>query len=138
MQIKTVKHTKYNSFERGIWNIQSESTQCTLPGVYHPPVGTQPGIANSIFIDDLTELLTEVVSNHSNLIILEDINIHLRELEYTDAKAFCDIHESFNITQHIKFPTNKLNHTIDITVTENRQNKNITTIPGPYISDIFD
>ena len=73
------------SFESGIWNIQSESTHCILLGVYHPPVGTQQGITNSIFIDDLTELLTEVVSNHSYLIILGNINIHLNKLEDTDA-----------------------------------------------------
>ena len=69
-KIKTVTHTKYNSFESGIWNIQSRSTHWTLPGVYHPPVGTQQGITNSIFIVNLTKLLTEVVSNHNNLIIL--------------------------------------------------------------------
>ena len=72
--IKTVTHTKYSSIESGVWHIQSGSTHYTLLGVYHPPVGTQ-----SIFIDDLTELLTEVVSNHINIIILGDINIHLNE-----------------------------------------------------------
>ena len=53
--------------------------------MYHPPVGTQQGITNSIFIYDLTELLTEIVSNHNNIVILGDINIHLNESEDTDA-----------------------------------------------------
>ena len=61
-------------------------------------------ITNSIFIDNLIELLTKVVSNHSNLIIIGNINIHLNELEYTDEKSLCNILEAFNITQHIKFP----------------------------------
>ena len=134
-KIKTVTHTKYNNFESGIWNIQSGSTHCTLLGVYHPQVGTQQGITNSIFIDNLTELLTEVVSYHTNLIILGNINIHLNELEDTDAKAFCNILEAFNITQHIKFPIHNLGFTLDIVETENRQNRNVTTITGPYISD---
>ena len=57
----------------------------------------QQGNTKSIFIDDLTKLLTEVVSNHDNIVILEDINIHLNEPEYTDAEALCDILETFNI-----------------------------------------
>ena len=71
---------------------------CTLLSIYHPPVGTQQGITNSIFIDDLTELLTELVSNHNNLIILGDIDIHLNEPEDTDAKALCNNLEAFHIT----------------------------------------
>ena len=52
-KIKTIEHTKYISFESGIWHIQSGSTQYTVLGVYHPPVGMQQGITNSIFIDDI-------------------------------------------------------------------------------------
>ena len=95
----------------------------------------QQGITNSIFIDDLTELLMEVVSIHNNIIILGEINIHLNEPEDTDAEALCGIFEVFNITQHIKLPTHNLGHTLDMIATEIRQNRNVTTIPGPYISD---
>ena len=84
---------------------------------------------NSIFIDDLTQLLTEVETNHSNLIIPGDINIHVNKLEDTDAKFLCNILEAFNITQHIKFPTHNLGHILDIIATENRQNRSVTTIP---------
>ena len=135
-KIKTVAHTKYSSFESGVWHIQSGSTHYMLLGVYHPPVGTLQGFTNSIFIDDLTELLMEVVSNNNNIIIiLGDINIHLTGPEDADAKALCNTFEIFNITQHIKFPTHNLGHALDIIVTEIRQNRNITTIPGPYISN---
>ena len=119
-KIKTVAHTKYSSFESGVWHIQSGSTHYTLLGVYHPPVGMQQGFTNSIFMDDLTELLTEVVFSHNNIIILGDINIHLNEPEDGDTRALCDICEAFNITQHIKFPTHNLDHTLDIVATEIR------------------
>ena len=95
----------------------------------------QQGITNSNFIDDLTELLTKVVSNHNNIIILGDINIHLNEPEDIDAEALCDIFEAFNIMQHINFPTNNLSHTLDMIATEIRQNRNVTAIPGLYISN---
>ena len=87
----------------------------------------------TIFIDYLTELLTEVVSNHNSIIILGDINIHLNEPEDTDTKALCDTLEAFNIKQHIKFPTHNLGHTLDIITTEIGQNRMVTTIPEPYI-----
>ena len=70
-KIETVTHTKYSSFESRVWHIQIGSTHYTLHGNYHPPVGMQQGITESIFIDDLTELLTEVVSNHNNIVIIE-------------------------------------------------------------------
>ena len=47
----------------------------------------QQGTTNNIFKDDLTDLLMEVVSNHNNIIILRDVNIHLNEPEDADAKA---------------------------------------------------
>ena len=96
------------------------STHCTLPGVYHPLVGAQQVITNSIFIDDLTELFEEVVSNHNYLIILGDINIHLNKPEDTDVKVLCDTLQAFNISQHIKFLTHNLGHTLDIIATEIR------------------
>ena len=120
-KIKTVTHTKYSSFESGVWNMQSRSIICTLLGIYHLPVWTQQGITNSIFIDDLTELLTEVVSKQNDLIILRNINIHLSEPEDTDAKAVHDTLEACNITQHINFPTHNLGHTLDNIATEIRQ-----------------
>ena len=86
-------------------------------------------------MDDLTELLTEVVSNHNNIVILGDINIHLNEPEDTDAEALSNIFEAFNITQHIKFPTHNLGHILDLIATEIRQNRNVTAITGSYISD---
>ena len=134
-KIKTVAHTKYSSFESRVRHIQIGSTHYRLLGVYHLPVGTQQGITNSIFIDDLTELLTEVVSNHNNIVILGDINIHLSEPEDTDAEALHDIFEVFNIMQHIMFPTHNLDHTLDMIATEIRQNRNVIAIAGPYNSD---
>ena len=53
----------------------------------------------------------------------------------TDVEALCDIFEAFNIMQHIKFPRHNLGHTLDMIATEIRQNRNVTAIPGPYISD---
>ena len=95
----------------------------------------QQGIKKNVFIDDLTELLMEVVSNHNNIIILGDINIHFNDTEDTDAKVLCDIFEAFNITQHKKFPADNLGHTLDIIAHEIRQNRNFITIPGPHISE---
>ena len=61
--------------------------------------------------------------------------IHLSEPEDIDAKALFDTLEAINIAQHIKLPTHNIGHTIDIIATEIRQNRNVSTILGPYISD---
>ena len=39
-------------------------------GIYHPPPSTNNQITNATFVDEITNLLTEKITNLDNLIIL--------------------------------------------------------------------
>ena len=60
----------YSSFKHNIWNIQLESRIYTIIGIYHVPQGTEQQFSNSNFIDQFTDLLTEELSKHQDLIIM--------------------------------------------------------------------
>ena len=57
-----------------------------------------------------------LMSSNECIIIAGDVNIHT-ETDESSSKQFKDILDMFNLTQHIKFPTHKLGHTLDIVVT---------------------
>ena len=85
--------------------MQSGSTFYTVNGIYHPPQGTQEGVTNTTFLDELTGLLMEVKARHRNIIILGDFNMHIDNSEDPHAQVLIDMLQAFNLKQHILFPT---------------------------------
>ena len=70
---EALPHTQYDSFESTLWSTQLGSTHCTILGVYHTPQGSHNGLTNNIFLDDITNLCTEVSSRFNNIILLDDL-----------------------------------------------------------------
>ena len=54
-----------------------------------PPQGTQEGVINPTFLDELTDLLTVVTAKYRN-IILGDFNMHIDNSEVLDAQVLID------------------------------------------------
>ena len=118
-----------------LWSTQLGSTHYTILGAYHPCQGTEDGLTNNIFLDDITYLLTEVSSRFNNIILLGDFNIHMEDQEDNDTILLSNTLEAFNLTQHIKFPMHNLRHTLDFIATEYNLRQQITSISGIYVSD---
>ena len=78
---KLDKNTTFDGFEHVIYSTRITNKDYTLIGIYHPSQGTQQGITNGNFITEFTEFLTDVTSKHNNILTLEDINIHIDDLE---------------------------------------------------------
>ena len=75
--VKQQDTTEYNSFKHAVWNINHKDMPAfTVVAIYHPPSSCQNSM-DSIFIDQLTDLLTSIQTKHSNTIILRGINIHM-------------------------------------------------------------
>ena len=82
------------------------------------PSSPQKGIINSMFIDAITEYLTDVLSKHKNNVILGDFNIHTEDLSSSDTVIFNDTMEALGLEQHVKFPTHRCGNTMDLIFTE--------------------
>ena len=86
--------------------------------IYHPPYSTQQPITNAIFLDKITEWLTDVLTNHNNITLAGDYNLHVNNDNNTDASIFINTIEAMGLQQHIMYPTHKSDNTLDLVFTE--------------------
>ena len=89
-----------------------------------------------MFLDDFTEFTTNLLSQHTNNIILSDFNLHISKDLDTDAAIFIDTCEAMGLYQHISFATHKSGNILDLMLTE--VCSSITILQshhGPFISD---
>ena len=57
--VKIIKNGTKSSFQYSIWSVNARNKHLTIIKLYHPPYSTM-NLRNNIFIDEITELLTEV------------------------------------------------------------------------------
>ena len=57
-----------------------------------------------------------LASSAEDVLLAGDINLHMDENEHYSSR-FKEIMDSFNLIQHIDFPTHKHGHTLDIVAT---------------------
>ena len=123
----------YFSFEHNLWNTQLGSRVYTIIRIYHLPQDTEQEFSNSNFIDQLTDLPTDKIPKHQDLIIMGDINILINNSEDLDAQALLNTIAAFNLKQHVNIPTHNQGHTLDLIITPTSYYGSL--IAGSYVSD---
>ena len=88
MDVKELQSQNTRSFEHASWSLSINNKSLTITGIYHPPA--KDGITNAMFIDDVTEHLSEILINKQNNIILGDFNIHIDDPLDPEASIFND------------------------------------------------
>ena len=83
-------------------------------GIYHPSYSAGQKITNAMFLDDLTEYLTDWMASYRNIIICGDFNIHIDNLSDTEAHIFIDTMETLELQQHVNFQTHHAGNTLDL------------------------
>ena len=53
-------------------------------GIYHPSIGTMAGNTHTKFLDEVSQLVQYFITNHQNLVLLCDVNIHTQDLTHPD------------------------------------------------------
>mgnify|MGYP003547058831 FL=1 len=112
------------SFELMTTKLICGNKQFILINIYRPPSHTfinpitkEPVSKDLIqlFYEEFTSLLEHFISSPSELIITGDFNIHF-DNPHASTK-FSDILSSFDLHQHVSFPTNDHGHSIDLVIT---------------------
>jgi len=114
---------KYSSFEiqclsftvRPPSNIRSSSITTapyTLLNIYRPPASSK-----ATFLLEFNSLLEDFISSSSELIITGDFNLHVNNSLAPYVSSFLDLLDTFNLTQHIAFPTHDSDNTLDLLIT---------------------
>ena len=71
-----------------------------------------------MFTEDLSEFLGHTLTQIKNIIIMGDFNIHINNLNDTEAQMFLEAMELLGLEQHIKEPTQKAGNILDHIYTE--------------------
>ena len=79
--------------EYGIWTTRARNKTLTIVGVYHPPLGTTRNTPVR-FLAKGSELVQYLFTNHKNLVLLGDFNIHINKLDNLDTQAYLDTMEA--------------------------------------------
>ena len=65
------------------------------------------------FLDTFSDYLTNIINDHKNLIILDDINVHYEDKEDLDKQTSNDLLNSFRLKQWVNCITHEEGHTLD-------------------------
>ena len=71
----------------------------------------------------------------SNIMIIGDFNIYVENTANPDTITFSDFLNSFNLHNHVNFPTHIANHHIDLCTTERDSGLFQSISKGHFISD---
>ena len=104
-------------------------------GIYYQPYSTGQKITNAMFLDDLTEFLTDWMTSYRNIIIYSDFNIHVDNPSDTEAQIFTYTMQALGFQQHVNFQTHCVGNTLDLLFTESASRFNMRTFKGSYILD---
>ena len=69
--------------------------------VYRPPYSSLHPVSTSVFFDEFSQFLENVVMCPEALVISGDFNLHLDDLRDNDTKKFMDLLETFSLSQHV-------------------------------------
>ena len=82
------------------------------------------------------EFTTNLLSQHTNNIILSDFNLHISKEDNNDATIFTVTCEVMGLYQHVSFATHKSGNVLDLMLTEVSSDiTKLHTHRGPFISD---
>ena len=104
------------SYEYSDWIVKVHDRSMRHIIVYRQPYSSLHPVFASVFFDEFSQFLENVVMCPEVLVISGDFNLHLDDLGDNDTKKFMDLLETFSLSQHVSGPTHLLGHTLDLVV----------------------
>ena len=115
-----IKEADQPTFEGATWKLKIGNVSVTVTGIYHPP--QVAGLPNSLFIDQLSDYLMDILSQHSNNIVVGDFNIHVNDHNDVDAGLLLDTLSALGLDQKVSDATHNKGNTIDLIFVEDTIN----------------
>ena len=120
----------YLSFEHMLVKFTCASKSFVILAIYRPPSASK-----SDFITELSELLENLASTTSTLVVLGDFNIHVDNVDDPFTSSFFSLLETFDLKQHIALPTHDSGHILDLIITRNSETLSQYGVTEPSLSD---
>jgi exonuclease III len=133
LKMSQVQLPTFSSFESLCIKLTIRSSSIIFLTIYRPP-----STSFSTFLSEFSTLLDDLNCAPSELIISGDFNVHVDQPSEHSPKSFLSTLESYNLTQHVHFPTHNLGHTLDLLITRSTSNIiSSTDWTIPFISDHY-
>ena len=114
----------------------NHNKKLTLVGIYHPPIGSLTNNTHTRFLEEASQLIQFLITNHTNLVLLGDFNIHAQDIENPDSLVYTNPMEVLGLQQHIDKPMHKLGNKLDLVYMESLNRvKVLHSFIGNFISD---
>ena len=75
----------------------------TIMAIYRPPYSTVNQATIQSFFEEFTDWMETKSNEYSNIIVLDDFNLHINNDQDADANRFTDIMEALGLQQHVAF-----------------------------------
>ena len=91
-----------DTYESCTWKVTIGTSTLSILGIYHPP-----DTNNYKFMDDITDKSISELSQHENLVIVGDLNIHWDDTDFNETSLLKDTIEALGLEQHVNEYTHK-------------------------------
>ena len=124
------------TFEYAVWQIKKANKITNILVVYHPPPSDRYQHTNTQFTDEFLELVSNLMSTYTNMIILGDFNLHVNDAQNEDAIQFLSAMDALGFEQRVNFCTHKDGNTLDLVFTSYLHRMELKDIcSGQFLSD---
>ena len=131
LKVKREEHRITAELEYVKWKVTSSNFFLNILGIYRPPGSSIPQ-----FLDIFTELLVDILTSNTNLVILGNFNIHVNKIDDPNAGLFLDTMTALGMKQHVRGPTHRSGNCLDLIFTEEMsKTKAIECSHSAYVSD---
>ena len=69
----------------------------TIVGIYRPPYLVRNGNIVTKFLDEFTPWIVDMITNHSNITLMGDFNIHVSDEDDAEVMTFLDTIEALGL-----------------------------------------
>ncbi len=107
----------FSSFESSVITLKLPHSKLSVFNIYRPPNSSPFSKPVSLFLDEFHSFLSIAVTSPHEFLITGDFNFHLDHLTDSHTTQFLSLLSSFNLTQHVNFPTHNQNHILDLVIT---------------------
>ena len=105
LNVQQLKQGNTPTIKYAVWKTIANNTPIHLIGLYHQP--PTDGMTKTMFLDEITELLTALIPKYNNIMLPGDFNMHIEDISIPDNIIFNDTMEALGYIQHVKSHTNK-------------------------------
>ena len=98
-------------------NVTSGSRSFQMVVIYRPPPSSENKLTTTLFFDEFSTLLESTSVGTDRVLLTGDFNVNVDDNDDRDALTFLNILDIYNLEKHVRGPTHKDGHTLDLLIT---------------------